>query len=152
MTDHRDPAAAARAIIDANLYMVLGTADEQGRPWTTPVYYAHSQYREFFWASRPGRLHSSNLAARPELGIVIFDSSLPINTGNGVYMTAVATELGPDEWGEPLAAYSRRAIAHGGDEMTPDDVRAPAPLRLYRASAVDQWVLDENDDRVSVSL
>ena len=35
-----DPAAHARALIDANLYMVLGTADEDGLPWATPVYYA----------------------------------------------------------------------------------------------------------------
>ena len=29
----RDFAAEGRAIIDANLYMVLGTADRAGRPW-----------------------------------------------------------------------------------------------------------------------
>jgi predicted pyridoxine 5'-phosphate oxidase superfamily flavin-nucleotide-binding protein len=32
-----DHDALARAVIDANLYMVLGTADEDGRPWVTPV-------------------------------------------------------------------------------------------------------------------
>ena len=28
----------ARAIIDGNRYMVLGTADQSGRPWVSPVY------------------------------------------------------------------------------------------------------------------
>lgn len=28
----------ARAIIDANLYMVLATADGTGPPWSSPVY------------------------------------------------------------------------------------------------------------------
>ena len=36
----------ARAIIDANRYMVLGTADEGGRPWVSPVYYAPSGWGE----------------------------------------------------------------------------------------------------------
>jgi hypothetical protein len=29
--------AAAGAIIDASLYMTLGTADEAGRPWSRPL-------------------------------------------------------------------------------------------------------------------
>jgi hypothetical protein len=37
MTAERHPAAIARAIIDANLYMVLATADQAGRPWVSPV-------------------------------------------------------------------------------------------------------------------
>jgi len=152
MSEGRDPAAIAREIIDANLYMVLGTADEAGRPWAAPLYFAESGYREFFWVSRPERRHSRNLAERNEVSIVIFDSTVPINMGGGVYMAAVARELGPDEWTDPLAVYSRRAIAHGGGELGPDDVSPPAPLRLYQASAVDQYVLDENDDRLPVSL
>jgi pyridoxamine 5'-phosphate oxidase-like protein len=28
----------ARTIIDSNFYMTLGTADENGRPWVSPVY------------------------------------------------------------------------------------------------------------------
>jgi nitroimidazol reductase NimA-like FMN-containing flavoprotein (pyridoxamine 5'-phosphate oxidase superfamily) len=31
---------AAMAIIDSNLYMTLGTADENGPPWVSPLYYA----------------------------------------------------------------------------------------------------------------
>ena len=41
----------ARAMIDGNRYMVLGTADEGGRPWVSPVYYAPSGYSELYWVS-----------------------------------------------------------------------------------------------------
>ena len=41
----------ARAIIDGNRYMVLGTADEGGRPWVSPVYYAPTGYSELYWVS-----------------------------------------------------------------------------------------------------
>ena len=90
-----DPAGVARAIIDANLYMVLGTADRDGRPWVSPVYYAPAGYAEFYWVSYPEARHSRNLAVRPRIGIVIFDSRAPIGTGQGVYMSAVARELAP---------------------------------------------------------
>jgi Pyridoxamine 5'-phosphate oxidase len=32
-----DRAAIARATIDANTYMTLGTADESGLPWVSPT-------------------------------------------------------------------------------------------------------------------
>ena len=49
---------SARAIIDANRYMTLATADAAGRPWPTPVYFAPVAYRELIWVSRPEARHS----------------------------------------------------------------------------------------------
>ena len=115
MNLERDFAAEGRAIIDANLYMVLGTADRAGRPWATPVYYAHADYREFLWVSKPEARHSRNLEARE-------------------------------------AVYSRRGVSHGGRVFSAGDVEPPARLRLYAATALDAFVLDENDERVPVAL
>jgi hypothetical protein len=39
-------------IIEASRYLVLATADATGRPWSSPVYFAHIGLREFFWADR----------------------------------------------------------------------------------------------------
>jgi hypothetical protein len=36
-----------RNIVDDNVYMVLGTADEAGRPWVSPVFYAAHACRDF---------------------------------------------------------------------------------------------------------
>jgi Pyridoxamine 5'-phosphate oxidase len=80
----------ARAIIDGNGYMTLGTADADGLPWASPVWCAPASYREFFWVSRPCARHSQNIAARPDVGIVIFDSTVPISTGKAVYLAARA--------------------------------------------------------------
>ena len=74
----------AKAIVDGNSYLTLGTADDAGVPWATPVWYAPASYREYFWVSRPGARHSQNIAVRPEVGIVIFDSTVPIGTGQAV--------------------------------------------------------------------
>jgi hypothetical protein len=146
-----DFAAAVRAIIDAELYMVLGTADETGAPWASPVYFAHDGFRDFLWVSKPGARHSINIRVRADVSIVVFDSSVPIGEGQGVYMVAVAEELaGPAE--RSIDGFSRRALAHGGVAWSIDDVRPPSRHRLYRARAVEQFVLDEHDERVPVNL
>jgi nitroimidazol reductase NimA-like FMN-containing flavoprotein (pyridoxamine 5'-phosphate oxidase superfamily) len=147
-----DLPAIARAIIDANEYLVLGTADQTGRPWVSPVYYAHSAYREFFWISRPDARHSQSVEARRDVSIVIFDSTVPIGTGQAVYITASAEELAGDERAEGIEIYSRRSVAHGGRTWTLDDVQSAARHRLYRAIAAEHYVLDEQDQRVRVSL
>jgi nitroimidazol reductase NimA-like FMN-containing flavoprotein (pyridoxamine 5'-phosphate oxidase superfamily) len=124
------------------MYMVLGTADESGRPWVSPVYYASAGYTEFYWVSSPDATHSHNLVARPHISIVIFDSQAPIGTGQGVYMSAVAKALSGVELDRGIDIYSRSSLAHGGREWKPEDVRAPAVYRLYRAIASEHWVLD----------
>ena len=147
MSDEQDRAALARAIIDANLYMVLGTADSSGTPWVSPVYYAHAGYREFFWISAPDAKHSRNIVARREVSIVVFDSSVPIDTGQGVYMSAVAEHVDGDEVTDGIELFSRRSLGHAGRPFTEDDVRAPARLRLYRATALEQYTLEPGTDR-----
>jgi hypothetical protein len=158
MSDDRQEelAAVARAIVDSNLYMTLGTADEAGLPWVSPVYYAHAVYSEFFWVSAPDALHSRNLGACPEVSIVVFDSRAGIGTGVGVYMRGIAGEVtGGAELERGIDVFSRRSLEHGAAEWTSEDVRAPAHLRLYRAAVSHHWVLDSGggrDRRVAVSL
>jgi uncharacterized protein YhbP (UPF0306 family) len=139
----------AREIIDGGRYMVLATADERGVPWASPVWYAPDGYRRFLWVSREDTRHSRNLAVRPQLSIVIFDSGAPIGTGEGVYMDAVAEQLGDAE--EAMDVFSRRSLAQGGRAWTVADVSPPAELRLYRATATEQW-LGSRDRRTAVGL
>ena len=147
-------ADVAKAIIDANLYMVLATADEDGEPWASPVYFAPYEYRDFFWVSRPEAKHSLNIAARARqaVAIVIFDSSVPIGTGQAVYISAVARELRIGENADGLAVFSCRSLEHGGSEWTAKDVQPPAELRLYQATATEHSILGERDRRVRVTL
>ena len=132
----------ARAIIDGNRYMVLGTADHSGRPWVSPVYYAPSGYAELYWVSSPEAQHSRNLEARPELSVVVFDSQAPVGEGQGVYMSAVAEELEGVEAERRIEIFSRVSVSHGAKPWRLEDVRGPGELRLYRARVSEHWVLD----------
>jgi hypothetical protein len=151
----KDPGDLARSIINASLYMVLGTADETGRPWTSPVYFANSGYGEFFWVSSPEAAHSRNITMRPQVSIVIFNSQAPIGTGQGVYMPAVAREVTGAELDRGIEVFSRRSLAHGGVAWTPGDVQAEAGLRLYRATAQDHSILAKDghpDHRIAAHI
>src|SRR2546429_9728683 len=64
-------------------YVVLGTADEGGRPWVTPVFYAADDEYRILWVSTPDSRHSRNIGARPEVAITVFDSHAPIGGGGG---------------------------------------------------------------------
>jgi hypothetical protein len=148
-------AQAVRDIIEASRYLVLATADAGGRPWSSPVYFAHIDFTEFFWVSSPGVTHSRNIGVRPEVGIVVFDSQAAIGTGQGVYMSATAKLLQDGETSRGIEAFSRRSVAHGGLEWTNEDVRPGAGLRLYQATADSHWILAKDgrpDHRIPVSL
>ena len=142
MEDQHDLGAIARSIIDANAYMTLATADGTGRPWVSPVWFAHAGYGEFFWVSSPEARHSRNLTTRPEVSIVIFDSRAPVGTGQAVYMSTVAEEIRGVDLDRGIGIFSHRSEAHGAREWTPENVRPPALHRLYRAAASRHWVLD----------
>lgn len=152
MTGEDERAGLARALIDRNSYMTLGTADSRGQPWVSPVWYAFAGYEEFFWVSDPDARHSRNLATRPQLGAVIFDSQVPVGAAQAVYMSAIARELGGAELERGIEVFSGRSRALGARAWTPEDVRPPAVHRLYGATASELFVLDGSDRRLAVRL
>jgi general stress protein 26 len=145
-------AELARAIVDEIAFMTLATVDAAGRPWASPVWFAHADYEDFLWVSRPDTRHSQNLAANPEIAIVIFDSRTPIDTGRGVYLEAKAGQVHDDAEIERITAiFSDASVAQGGSGWTAAEVREPASLRPYRAR-VSTAFLGVNDRRTEVRL
>lgn len=133
-------AAHAQTIVDTNRYLTLGTVDPDGRPWTTPVYFAAAGVREYYWTSAADAHHSRNLAERPQVSLVIFDSTVAPYHGRTVYVAGEAHELSADDVDRALETYPG-APDRGGSPLTRQDVTAPSPYRLYRATAADLWVL-----------
>ncbi|MFB4318143.1 pyridoxamine 5'-phosphate oxidase family protein [Actinomadura sp. 21ATH] len=138
--------AHARALVDANLYMTLGTADAEGRPWVSPVYFATADYGEYYWVSSHAAVHSGNIARRPEVSMVIFDSQVPPFHGRAIYLSATATELTGRDLDRGLEIYPGPET-RGATGLTLDDVTAPSPYRLYRATATEASVLCPREPR-----
>jgi hypothetical protein len=123
--------AMARRVIDGNHYMTLGTTDPGGMPRLSPVYYTPAGYDRLYWVSSPDAHHSRNVAERPGIQIVIFDSSVPVGAGEAVYLAAEAAQVPDDELEAVLGeAFRPRAGARG---FTAGELRGDADLRLYRA-------------------
>jgi hypothetical protein len=135
-----DHAEHARALLEGNRYMTLGTADGEGRAWASPVWFSAPSPAELLWVSAPEARHSRNIAIRPEISIVVFDSTVPEGQGQALYMEATAAQADPAD------------IDKFADDWTIEDVTAPAKHRLYRATVQRWWVLDEHDERVEVQL
>jgi hypothetical protein len=124
--------AIARRVIDSNHYMTLGTQDPDGRPRLSPVYYTCARYSDFYWLSSPEAHHSRNLEERPEIELVIFDSSAPVGAGEAVYLGAGARAIREDEL-EAVCPEAFRTTA-GARRFTPEELRG-SNLRLYVAHA-----------------
>lgn len=142
----------ARAIVAANRYLTLATADAGGRPWASPVWFATSDCRDFVWVSHPNARHSLNIAVRPEVALVIFDSHVQPGHGEAVYMSARAQELVDEEAAHGLELFSAECVAQGLPVWTLEQVASGARHRLYRAHANEHFVLGERDERVPVEL
>ncbi|MFI2101798.1 pyridoxamine 5'-phosphate oxidase family protein [Isoptericola sp. NPDC019693] len=144
--EQRDDAALARQVLDDGRYLVLASADADGNPWPTPVWFAR-EGRELVWVSRLGTRHSANVAARSAVGIVVFETPVPVDgRPRAVYAEASAGEVPTTDRERCLAIFDRRSRAEGLGPWTLDRVVAPADLRLFHAVVSRFSVLEPDRD------
>ncbi|HJP74796.1 MAG TPA: pyridoxamine 5'-phosphate oxidase family protein [Pseudonocardiaceae bacterium] len=148
-----NPQETARTVVAANNYLTLATADRDGLPWASPVYYTPDGGTDFYWVSRPESRHSRNIAERPEVAIVIYDTTVPIGAAEAVYLTARAERVGEADLDRGAEIFRARYPELAS--FTADRLRAPDGLRLYRARVLEASVLLNDggpDIRVSVDV
>jgi hypothetical protein len=141
MTDHN---AHARALLEHTSFVVLATADGQGNPWATPVWFAPEGLDRLFWVSAPGSRHSLLIELRPRIALTVFDSSVVPNEGAAFYATAQARQCPDDQLDHGLGVFNQRARAQGIAEFGRDRITGEARLRLYVAEISEAWVLDQD--------
>lgn len=146
-----DLAAHARELLDANTYLTLGTTDADGRPWVSPVYMAAEGVRRFYWVSDIDARHSQNLAARPAVSLVVFDSRVRPYHGRAVYAVGEAGVVSGDALDHALTVYPGPA-GRGATPVAREDVTAESPYRLYLATASEVWVLCPREPRMPCAL
>jgi pyridoxine/pyridoxamine 5'-phosphate oxidase len=141
-------------VLDRSAYMTLATADADGRPWVSPVWFASEDHRTFWWVSRPDAVHSRNIAARTDVAIVVYDTGAAVGEAQAVYARARAAQV---DDADGLGVFSRESVAAGLARWSMEDVTAAGGLRLYRAVATELSVLDATtghgrDERFVIDL
>ncbi len=74
-------------------YINIATVCEDGSPWNTPVSASFDENLNFHWGSNPNSVHSQNIRRDSRAFVVVYDSTVPEGTGEGVYMIGKAEEL-----------------------------------------------------------
>lgn len=138
--------AHAQSLVDSIAYVTIGSINDDGTPWTSPVYFTADGLRDFYWTSSQTSQHSRNVEARPAVSLVVFDSTVPAYHGRALYGSAIAEIVDGDELAHGLQVYPGPE-ERGGSQLTLDDVTGESPYRLYRARATDVWVLCPREPR-----
>lgn len=141
-----DNNAHARAVLDGTTYAVLATADADGTPWATPVWFAHDHLDRLYWLSWPGSRHSQFIEQRPEVALTVFDTTAVPNEGTAFYATAQARQCPDAQLDAGLSVLNRRLLAQGIGEFTRERITGESRLRLYVAEIAEAWVLDQDAD------
>ncbi|MFG3258454.1 pyridoxamine 5'-phosphate oxidase family protein [Streptomyces sp. NPDC048172] len=123
-------------------YLVLATADGQGLPWATPVFFAAHDEDRLYWVSAPDSRHSRNLAGRPDAAVTVFDSHAPVGGAEALYLEVTA---GPAD--DPVAAVAAlNARLPEDKKLTDEDLAPSGSLLAYRADVRRHFVLVRGGD------
>ena len=131
--------SAVERVLAANRYLVLGTADVDGRPWVTPVFFAPLAPNRVCWVSAPDSRHSRNIADREAVAITVFDSSVAVGRAEAAYFDAHAVQVPPDEVAAALRSLNSRLPQN--KLLNGDDLQPHGPLVVYRADLQHSYVL-----------
>ncbi len=150
--------ARAKEIVEKIIYITIATVTPEGKPWNSPVYSAYDKDTyTFYWVSPRATEHSKNIEHNPNVFLVIYDSTVPEGTGEGVYVQAhasVVTDI--KEMTKAIYLLYTRKKKKLRDVSHFLDLR---PRRIYKAVPEKIWlnssekVGDESlDTRVEIKL
>lgn len=136
----------AKEIIQKILYINIATVSKDGQPWNTPVYSAYDEDYNFFWASDQNGQHSTNIKENNKIFIVIYDSTAPEGTGEGVYILAKAYELtNEEEISHALSYLDGRANKQKDSKTRVTEFQGEMPRRVYKAVPERVWANDDGE-------
>ncbi len=131
-----------KEITDKIVYATLATVSEDGQPWNSPVWSFHDDNYTYYWCSWKENQHSKNIRANGKVFIVVYDSTAPEGTGEGVYFQAIAQEINDEkEIKEILSKRSKVKPSNREASEFLDD----SPRRWYKAIPEKIWLNDDGD-------
>lgn len=134
----------ARQILSKILYITIATSAKGGQPWNSPVYSAFDENYNFYWASDQNGQHSKNIKENNQIFIVVYDSTAPEGTGEGVYIKSKAHALTNET--EILRALKILDERVGKNkERDASKFLGDYPRRVYKAVPEKVWINGDGD-------
>lgn len=131
----------AKEILATVLYATIATASKAGKPWNSPVAGFWDDNYNLYWFSDKDSTHSKNIRDNEDVFIVVYDSTMPEGTGEGVYIEATAYEVT-----DPSEIEQVVDLQKGDMRCEADQVSGDAIHRFYKAAPKNVWVNDDEKD------
>ncbi len=130
----------AKEILRRIHYATVATVTEDGKPWNSPVAHEIDENYCIYWFSDKENQHSKNVRTNPFAFIVIYDSTAPDGTGEGVYIEAEVEELEDAATINGIRNIKKGKVVNDAAEFLGASVR-----RCYRAIPKKMWMNDSEE-------
>lgn len=134
MSEHH--IAHARTILRSIRYATIATASRTAKPWNSPVAHFYDENLNIYWFSDREKVHSRNIRENDDIFIVVYDSTLPNEKAEGVYIEAKAYEVEDPE----IIRIARKVSGASTDNV--EKFLGNSTRRCYRAMPQNIWVND----------
>ena len=129
---------SAIGILKNMKYMTIATVCDDGSPWNTPVAPNLKKDLVFTWGSNENSVHSQNIRKEKRVFVVIYDSTAPEGTGEGIYMKGEAKELDKYEGTLKMYHFVPEKIWINDEEKNDDgsfkrDIRVELDLEVIKS-------------------
>ncbi|HSX52842.1 MAG TPA: pyridoxamine 5'-phosphate oxidase family protein [Patescibacteria group bacterium] len=139
----KDLSKRAKEIIEKIDYITIASVTPDGMPWNTPVYSAFDKDYNFFWGTHIDSQKAKNIRNDENVFLVIYDSTVPPGTGEGVFIQAKAHQLnGPYEIKH---AYKTLIDRHPDSFWGQEAFSEEGPVRLFTAIPQKAWMNDDGE-------
>ena len=104
----------ARSIIQNNQYVSIATVDEKGKPWISPVAYAHDNNWNLYFVSMTTSRHCINIEKNSNVAVAIFDSQQVWGEGVGLQIEGKVETVKIKDVPKVIKLYAFRKYPFGG--------------------------------------
>lgn len=123
-------------LLQAVPYVCIASVGPDGQPWNAPVWGCFDDELNLYWASWPKSQHSLNIAQRPDIFVVVYDSGAKREEGSGLYLKMTAKVL----TGRAEIAKARQIRnSDFGENLQHEPFIGECPRRLYKAVSQKIW-------------
>ena len=141
-----DVEKAIREYLPNIIHMSLGTCVD-GKPWVCEVHFAYDDDLNLYWRSTPGRRHSQEIAANPNVAGNIVVQHSAGEKPRGLYFDGTAEMLTGVTADHPAYKLYAERFQRGPDIL--EEAAKPDGNQFYKITVADWYMFDARESSPS---